>query len=142
MEAWYEENEQVFFGAKDPYTRVDCLRSNRLVEIYINSLLVAKTNSPILLIETGLPRRFYIPVIDVKTSYFEQNLRKIGSPYKGEAHYYNFKNEQGFIEDIAWSYENPSPEVTPIQNCICFPQGKVDMYVDGILETRPKTRWD
>ena len=43
VDAWFEENEQVFFGVKDPYTRVDCLRSNRLIEIYINSLLVAKT---------------------------------------------------------------------------------------------------
>jgi uncharacterized protein (DUF427 family) len=142
VDAWFEENEQVFFGVKDPYTRVDCLRSNRLIEIYINSLLVAKTASPILLVETGLPRRFYIPLSDVITSYLAQNSRKIPSPYKGEAQYYDFKNEEESIEDIAWFYNNPIPEVSAIQNCICFPQGKVDMYVDGVLETRPKTRWD
>ncbi len=142
VDAWFEENKQVFYGVKDPYTRVDCLNSNRLIEIYIDSLLVAKTDQPVMLIETGLPTRFYVPIGDVNLSYLKENLRLVGSPYKGEARYFDFHNQSGVIEDIAWSYKSPYPEVEDIQNHICFPQGKVDLYVDGILQERPKTRWD
>ena len=45
-------------------------------------------------------------------------------------------------EDVAWCYEDPNGESAKIAGRICFPQGKVMMYVDGVLEQKPKSRWD
>ena len=68
MDGWYEEDEEVFIGPKDPYTRVDCLASSRHVRVELNGVSVAETDSPVLLLETGLPHRFYIPSADVGRS--------------------------------------------------------------------------
>lgn len=59
MDAWYEECDQVFVHARDPYHRVDVRDSSRHVRIVIDDELMAETRRPKLLFETGLPTRFY-----------------------------------------------------------------------------------
>ena len=53
VDAWYEEDEQIFQHARDPYTRIDCLTSSRHVEVLVNGVKVADTSNPVLLFETG-----------------------------------------------------------------------------------------
>ena len=65
MNAWFEEDEQIWFHARDPFRRVDVTESSRLVEITVNGLVVARSQSPRLVTETGLPKRSYIPRIDI-----------------------------------------------------------------------------
>ena len=55
MDAWFEEDEQVFTHPRDPYTRVDILPSSRHVRIEVDGVTVAETAKPTLLFETGLP---------------------------------------------------------------------------------------
>jgi uncharacterized protein (DUF427 family) len=62
MDAWYEEDQQVFVHARDPYVRVDVLPSSRRVEVFIGDTLVADTARPRLLFETSLPVRYYVLV--------------------------------------------------------------------------------
>ncbi len=64
MNAWYEEDEQVFVHPKDPYHRVDVLASSRRVKVTVNGEVVAETERPKILFETGLPPRYYIPEED------------------------------------------------------------------------------
>ena len=66
MDAWYEEDEEVFVHPRDPYHRVDILDSSRHVKVRVNGEVVAQTERPKILFETGLPPRYYIPPEDVR----------------------------------------------------------------------------
>lgn len=61
LDAWFEEDEQVFVHPRNPYTRVDAVRSNRVVRVELDDVVVAETQAPVLVFETGLPTRYYIP---------------------------------------------------------------------------------
>jgi uncharacterized protein (DUF427 family) len=88
MEAWYEEEEEVFVHARDPYKRVDVLASSRHIRIAVAGETVAETHRPYLLFETSLPTRYYIPQEDVRMNLLEPTLLKTRCPYKGVASYW------------------------------------------------------
>ena len=68
LDAWYEEDEQVFVHPRNPYVRVDALRSTRHVRVELDGVVLADTTSPVLLFETGLPTRYYVNRTDVDFS--------------------------------------------------------------------------
>ena len=41
MDAWFEEDEQVFVHPRSPYTRVDALRANRPVRVELDGVVLA-----------------------------------------------------------------------------------------------------
>ena len=67
MDSWREEEEEIFIHPRDPYKRVDTLRSSRHIRVLIGGEAIAETKRPLLLFETGLPTRFYFPKEDVQT---------------------------------------------------------------------------
>jgi uncharacterized protein (DUF427 family) len=46
MDAWFEEDEEVFVHPRSPYTRVDILRASRLVRIEVDGEVVAESTHP------------------------------------------------------------------------------------------------
>jgi uncharacterized protein (DUF427 family) len=60
MDAWFEEDEEVFTHARDPHTRVDILSSSRHVRIEVDGVTIAESTKPTVLFETGLPPRYYL----------------------------------------------------------------------------------
>lgn len=142
MDSWFEEDEEVFVHARNPYKRVESLRSSRHLEIVLNGQLIAETRNSVMLLETGMPYRFYIPEMDVFREFLRPSLLTTRCPYKGEARYYSVEVGGKLYQDLGWYYPYPTLEVAKISNLICFPQGKVGLYVDGVLEDRPNTRWD
>jgi len=141
MGAWFEEDEQVFGHARDPYHRIDVLHSSRHVRAEINGETVADTTRACLLFETGLPTRYYIPKTDVRLDWLAPSAKQTICAYKGEASYYAVRMGETLVKDIAWYYPYPNPEVAKIQNRICFLNEKVDLYVDGALQEKPQTPW-
>ena len=137
MEAWFEENEEVFVHARDPHKRVDVLESSRHVVVSIDGTVVAETDRPSLVVETGLPVRYYIPAEDVRTDLMEQTDHHTQCPYKGTASYLSSETEQ----DVAWFYPEPIPEQPRITGLIAFFNERVDIEVDGEREDRPATQW-
>src|SRR4029453_6474893 len=85
MDAWFEEDEQVFVHPRDPYTRVDTVHSSKHVRVEIEGVTLAETRRPILLFETGLPTRFYIPKLDARMDLLESTESSTRCPYKGVA---------------------------------------------------------
>jgi uncharacterized protein (DUF427 family) len=45
------------------------------------------------------------------------------------------------LEDAAWSYPAPLPEIPKIENLIAFYNERVDLIIDGTVQERPSTRW-
>ncbi|MBO0681867.1 MAG: DUF427 domain-containing protein [Candidatus Dormibacteraeota bacterium] len=141
MDAWYEEDDEVFVHARDPYHRVDVLSSSRQVRVEVEGRVVAETGRPKLLFETGLPTRYYIPKLDVRMDLLEPTDTVTRCPYKGQASYWSVRVADRVLKDLVWGYPAPIPECPKIENLLCFYNEKVDIYVDGELQPRPTTQW-
>ena len=141
MDAWYEEDEEVFVHPRDPYHRVDAIASSRRVRVEVEGHVVADTTRPVLLFETGLPVRYYIPKLDVRMELLEPTDSHTRCPYKGVASYWSLELDGRVLTDLAWSYPLPIPECPKIENLVSFYNEKVDLLVDGELQERPKTPW-
>jgi uncharacterized protein (DUF427 family) len=134
MDAWFEEDEEVFTHARDPYTRVDILASSRHVRVEVGGLTIAETTQPTLLFETGLPTRYYVPKPHVRMDLLTPTETATHCPYKGQAAYWSVRIGDELVPDIAWSYPTPLPESQKIAGLVCFYPDKVDLYVDGIKQ--------
>ena len=141
MDAWFEEDEEVFTHPRDPYTRVDILPSSRHVRVEVDGVTVAESASPTLLFETGLPTRYYLPKTHVRMDLLAPTDSVTHCPYKGQAEWWSVRANGGVHEDLAWSYPTPLPESQKIAGLVAFYDEKVDVYVDGVLQARPKTKF-
>jgi uncharacterized protein (DUF427 family) len=139
MDAWFEEDEEVFVHPRSPYTRVDILRASRAVRVEVDGEVVAETTHPTFLFETGLPRRTYIPKLDVRLELLDATDSVTMCPYKGTARYWSVRAGGNVHRDLAWSYDAPFRESAPIAGLVAFYDEKVDVFVDGELQARPKT---
>jgi uncharacterized protein (DUF427 family) len=141
MDAWFEEDEEVFVHPRDPYSRVDILRSSREVRVEVDGVVVASSTHPTFLFETGLPRRTYLPKVDVDMTRLVSTPTVSMCPYKGTARYWSIRTDEGLRADLAWSYDTPLRESQPIAGLVAFYDEKVDVFVDGELQPRPKTHF-
>lgn len=132
VDAWFEEDEEVFVHARSPYTRIDVLESSRHVEVKIGAETIAESERPVLLFETGLPVRYYLPKPDVRSDVLIDSDTVTRCPYKGVANRYWSVDASGRkVEDAAWSYDYPTAEATGIAGRIAFFSERVDVIVDG-----------
>jgi uncharacterized protein (DUF427 family) len=141
VDHWYEEDEEVFVHPRDPYHRVDILDSSRRVRVRVNGEVVAETEQPRVLFETGLPPRYYIPPEDVREDVLIPSEKTTRCPYKGIASYWSVEAGGDRVEDLIWYYPEPILEAAKIKGLLCFFNEKVDLEVDGEEQERPNTQW-
>ena len=142
MDAWYEEDEEIFVHARDPYKRVDAIRSARRVQIVVAGEAVADTKRPTLVFETGHPVRYYIPLEDIRRDLLVESDTASRCPYKGFASYWSVKAGGQIHRDLAWSYRDPIPECPKIKGLVCFFQEREAVItVDGEELPRLRTKW-
>ena len=142
MDAWYEEDEEVFVHARDPHVRIDVLRSNRPLEVVLGGEVIASTTRACFLFETGLPTRYYIPPEDVRQDLLSPSETESACPYKGTAGYFSAKVGGQSYEDIVWTYPDPLPEVAGIKGMLSFFNEKVGaIRLDGQELSKPQTKW-
>jgi uncharacterized protein (DUF427 family) len=138
MDAWFEEDEEVFTHARDPHTRVDILASSREVRVEVDGVTVAESSSPRLLFETGLPVRYYLPKPHVRMDLLELTETVTHCPYKGQAQAWSVRIGERVHANLAWSYPTPLPESEKIAGLIAFYDHKVDLFVDGMRARHAK----
>ena len=142
MDAWFEEDEEVFTHPRDPYTRVDILASSRNVRIEVAGVTVAESAAPRILFETGLPPRFYLPQPHVRLDLLVPSATVTHCPYKGQAAWWSVRTPDGEVHaDLAWAYRAPLPESQKVAGLIAFLDEKVDVHVDGVPRERPRTKF-
>jgi uncharacterized protein (DUF427 family) len=141
MDAWFEEDEEVFVHPRNPYTRIDILPSSRHIQVQVDGVTVADSTNARLLFETGLPVRYYVPKTDVRLDLLTHTDTVTGCPYKGTAEYWSVLAGDRVHQDIAWSYPTPLPESERIAGLVGFYNEKVDIVVDGVHQDRPKTKF-
>jgi uncharacterized protein (DUF427 family) len=159
LDAWYEEDEQIFVHPRSPYTRVDALRSHRRVRVSLEGVTLAETASPVLVFETGLPTRYYIDRTDVAFEHLEPSSTQTACPYKGvTSQYWSVRLGPGNDDtagagdgaggpgrpghkDLAWAYDFPTRQLLPITGLVAFYNEKLDIEVDGRPLPRPHTHF-
>nr|WP_236653305.1 DUF427 domain-containing protein [Streptacidiphilus melanogenes] len=139
LDRWFEEEEEIFVHPRDPYKRVDALHSTRRVRVEADGQVLAETSDPVLLFETRLPTRYYIPRDDVDWDLLHRVNLTTRCPYKGVAQYWSFRGTDAERRSVVWSYPEPLPAVEPIRDRVAFYNEFVDIYVDGILQEHPQT---
>ena len=139
---WLEEDEEIFVHPRDPYKRVDVLKSSRHVRALVGGESVAETRRPRLLFETNHPVRYYIPADDVRMELLEPSATTTRCPYKGIASYWSVRIGNKLFSDLVWSYQEPIPECPKIKGLFCFFQEReAVIYVDGEQVPVPQTHW-
>ncbi|MFE9611610.1 DUF427 domain-containing protein [Streptomyces sp. NPDC006012] len=141
LDHWYEEEEEIFVHPRDPYKRVDALPSSRHVLVEIDGTVVADTRHPVLLFETGLPTRYYIPREDVRLDLLRPTRHRTACPYKGTAEYWSWRGGADVPAGIVWSYPEPLRAVAAVKGLLAFYNEAVDITVDGERLTRPDTHF-
>ena len=142
MDEWLEEDEPVYTHPRDPHKRVDILASSRHVRVELDGVTVADSARPVILFETGLPPRYYLPLTDVRTDLLTPSDTVTHCPYKGTAAYWSVTTGHGTVySDIVWTYRAPLPESQKVAGLACFYDEKVDVYLDGELQERPRTHF-
>ena len=145
LDAWYEEDEQVFVHPRNPYVRVDALRSHRHVRISLEGTTLAQSAWPVLVFETGLPTRYYFDRSDVDFRHLVPTATQTACPYKGVTSGYwsvqvGEKVRDG-DQDLAWAYDFPTRQLSPIAGLVAFYNEKVDIDVDGGRLSRVRTHF-
>ncbi|TQN42869.1 uncharacterized protein (DUF427 family) [Blastococcus colisei] len=130
MDAWFEEDEEAFAHPRDPYHRIDVLRSSRHLVVRWGNTIVADSTRPRMLLESGLPPRWYVPADDVRTELLAPSYTTTQCPYKGVAHYRTLQDGDRHDSDVVWSYPEPMHDAEAVGGLLCFDDQRVDVDVD------------
>jgi uncharacterized protein (DUF427 family) len=145
LDAWYEEDEQVFVHPRNPYVRVDALRSHRHVRASLGGITLAESTTPVLVFETGLPTRYYFDRTDVDFSHLVPTGTQTACPYKGvTSAYWSVRTGDEVRDghqDLAWAYDFPTRQLAPIAGLVAFYNEKIDIDVDGVRLPRARTHF-
>ncbi|MEJ7584606.1 MAG: DUF427 domain-containing protein [Acidimicrobiales bacterium] len=100
------------------------------VEVRIDGELVATTDHPVLLDETGLPTRYYLPREDVRIDLLRPTSFTTECPFKGRASYWSLDLDGSVHDGIVWSYEDPLPAAVRVAGLMSFYPDRVDISID------------
>jgi uncharacterized protein (DUF427 family) len=127
---------------RNPYSRVDALRSTRRVRVELEGVVLAESSSPVMVFETGLPTRYYLNRTEVDFTHLTKSDTVTACPYKGKTTgYWSVRLDDAVHADLAWSYDFPTRQLLPIAGLIAFYNEKVDIVLDGKPLDRPVTHF-
>ena len=142
LDAWFEEDEHVFVHPRNPYVRVDALRSTRQLRVELEGVVLADSAAPVLVFETGLPTRYYVDRTCIDLAHLVPTDTVTACPYKGTTSQYWSAHVGGSVHrDIAWAYDFPTRELLPIAGMVAFYNERADIVVDGRRLQRPTTHF-
>ena len=121
---WLAEEERLVGHARDPFARIDVVHSSRHVVAVHEGVVLADSRRPLLLYETGLRTRTYLPPEDVRTDLLAHSDTRTTCAYKGHAEHLAHEGT-----DVAWRYPEPLFDAPPIAGLIAFYDERVELRV-------------
>jgi uncharacterized protein (DUF427 family) len=113
--------------AERPDYRVDLLvRRNRVV-VRSDTDVIAETLRPLIVDEQDHGLVVYFPRDDVRMELLEPSDKVTHCPFKGAASHWRLVGSDG--PEVAWSYEDPFPEVARIKDYVAFYQDRVHVEI-------------
>jgi len=129
MDAFYEEDERILGHAADSYHRIDIRQTSRQLVVRHGDRIIAETNRPVVLYESGFAPRWYVVRADIDESGLTLvEHHQTFCPYKGLCSYYDI----GDARLAAWSYRDAYSEVSRISDLVSFEPEIVSVQHDGI----------
>lgn len=101
------------------------------VEVRVDGELVAASDRPMRLEETGLPARYYLPRADVRMDLLRPTTFHTTCPFKGEASYWSADIGGEVHDGIVWAYDEPIPAAADIAGYLSFYPNRAEIVVDG-----------
>ncbi len=130
VDEWYEEGERVLGHPRNPYHRIDCLRTDRRLRVTVGDNVLVDTNRTMGLYETGLAPRLYVEPALVRTDLLQPSPTTTYCPYKGTASHWSAVVGERLVADVAWSYADPYPESLPIKGLLSFYAERAEVDTD------------
>ena len=130
MDSWMEEDDEVFLHPRNPYHRVDYLRTSRWLQVEISGVVLVDTRETLGVYETSLEPRLYVRRGQLRGDVLTSSSKTTYCPYKGVASYWNASLDGNLVENVAWSYENPLQESEAIRGLLSFDDAVVSVRTD------------
>jgi uncharacterized protein (DUF427 family) len=130
VDRWFEEDEPAPGRPRNPYHRVDCVRTSRRVRVAVAGTVLADTTRTVGVYETSLAPRLYVPRDEVRTDLLTPSATTTWCAYKGTASYWDAVVDGVIVPDVAWSYEDPYAESAPIRGLLCFDASRAEVVED------------
>lgn len=130
VDAWYEEGRKLFHYPPNPYHRVDCRPTKRRLRVSIDGIQLVDTDETVIVFETSLAPRLYVAPRHVRTDLLQQTETSTYCNYKGFATYWAARIGDTSMPDVAWSYDDPPPETTPIRGFFSFDTDQADFVAE------------
>jgi len=130
METWYEEDERVLGHPRNPYHRVDCVRTTRHLRVEVAGAVVVDTSDTMGVYESALEPRLYVRRDVVRMELLVASPTTTYCPYKGTASYWSARVGDTVVADVAWTYEDPLPESLPIGGLLSFDETRTTVVHD------------
>jgi len=91
-------------------------QSDERVRVVHDGQVLAESDRPLVLRETGCPPRFYLPPEDVRQDLLTPSATHTVCPFKGTASYWSLPD----AADLVWAYPDPKPDVAAVKDHLCF----------------------
>jgi uncharacterized protein (DUF427 family) len=130
VDTWLEEGRELVNYPPNPYHRVDCRPTTRRLRVEVAGTTLVDTDDTLILFETALEPRLYVAPTLVRTDLLRRTETSSYCNYKGVATWWSAVIGDTVVEDVAWSYEDPLPESSPIKGCLSFDLARAAVHAE------------
>ncbi|HEY3605352.1 MAG TPA: DUF427 domain-containing protein [Sporichthyaceae bacterium] len=110
---------------------IEATPAGQEIRIELDGVVLARTFGALVLHETGLPDRWYIPPVDVDASLLRPSGLHTTCPFKGEASYFSVEVGGVLHDCVVWYYPTPIPACEAIAGMMSFYPDRTQLFVDG-----------
>ena len=96
------------------------------LRVVVDGEVLAETTRGLRVLETAGAPVYYFPPDDVRTDLLEPSPHGSFCEWKGQASYHRYVGGSRPVEDVAWSYVDPSPGYEAIRGHLAFYARRVD----------------
>jgi acyl-CoA thioesterase II len=103
-----------------PTYRIQATPCPRTAQVWLGDVLIAESERCLVVTETDHDDRLYFPEADVRWNLFVPSDHTTVCPFMGRASYWTLAGTQPTVENVAWTYRTPFPEVVAIAGYVSF----------------------
>jgi len=130
VDRWVEEEEPTLLHARNPYHRVEHLRTKRRLRVEVGGAVLVDTTDTLGVYETALAPKLYVEPGKVRMDLLEPSTTTTYCPYKGTATYLNARVDGVVFPDVAWVYADPMPESVRLRGLLSFEPRNATVITD------------
>ena len=127
VDSWFEEGRKLVHYPPNPYHRVDCRPTDRRLRVVVAGVTLVDTTDTMIVFETALAPVLYVKPALVRTDLLRRSETTSYCNYKGYATYWSAVIGESVVDDVAWSYDDPLPETSPITGFFSFDRSRADV---------------